>query len=99
MHIHPPRVVRCPPNNGQIVRRRLQFRTLGDLDALGFVPGRKYVSAGSVGRDQADSDSRACQYSKQSNHGPTSNCCYFHKLADCELEKTPLLWSREQAME
>src|SRR5690242_13423453 len=79
MYIRPAGVVRCPPNNGQIVRHRLQFRSLGDLDALGFLRRRKYLSAGSVGRDQADNDNRACQCPKQSIHGQTSDCCYLPK--------------------
>src|SRR2546426_6862637 len=68
MHVRTPRVVRCPPDDGQIVCGRLEFRPFGDLDALGVLRRGKYLSAGWVGRDQAADRSRDRQCHKQSIH-------------------------------
>src|SRR2546430_17113002 len=43
----------------------------GDLDALGFLGRRKYLSGGRVGREQAAHRDRDRQCQKQSIHGQT----------------------------
>src|SRR6266852_4649868 len=50
MHVRTPRVVGCPPDNGQMVRCQLELWPFGDLDALGSLGRRKYLSGGWVGR-------------------------------------------------
>src|SRR3984893_4854589 len=74
MHVGPPGVVGCPTDNGQMVRGRLELWSFGDLDALGSLGRRKYLSGGWVGKEQAVERGRNRQCQEQSIHGQTSNC-------------------------
>src|SRR5713101_3031740 len=71
MHVRTPRVVGCPPDNGQMVRGQLELWPFGDLDALGSLGRRKYLSGRRVGREQAAHRGRDRQCQKQSIHGDT----------------------------
>src|ERR1700687_74011 len=79
MHVRPTRVVGCPPDNGQMVRGQLELWPFGDLDALGSLGRRKYLSGGRVGREQAAHRGCDRQCQKQFIHGQTPITCSLGK--------------------
>jgi len=52
MNVRTPRVVSGPSYNGQVVASRFKRWPFSDLDALGSLHGRKYLSGGWVGGEQ-----------------------------------------------
>src|SRR3989442_5382670 len=69
MHVRPPRVVGRPPDDGQVIRGRLELGLFGDLDALGFLGRRKYLSGSRLEREQAADRGRDRECQKQCIHG------------------------------
>src|SRR5467141_1212123 len=69
MHIRPPGVVGRPPDDGQVIGRRLELGPFGDLDALGFLGRRKYLRGSRLEREQAADRGRDRECQKQCIHG------------------------------
>src|SRR5437867_7945279 len=71
MNVRPPRVVGGPPDNGEVVASQFKRWPFGDVDVLGLLRWRKYLSGGWVGGEQGADGGCDRQFKKQSLHGQT----------------------------
>src|SRR2546428_3806754 len=69
MHVRAPRVVGRPPDDGQVIRGRLELGPFGDFDALGFLGRRKDLRGSRLEREQAADRGRDRECQKQCIHG------------------------------